>query len=131
MRLIGNIIWFIFGGIEMAIIWFLFGILAAITIVGIPWARSCFVIAKFAMWPFGRVAVSRSELNGKADIGTSSLGFIGNVIWFLFCGAWIALGHLISAFLTFITIIGIPFSIQHLKLAGIALAPIGKTIVSK
>ncbi|WP_285765390.1 YccF domain-containing protein, partial [Biformimicrobium ophioploci] len=67
----------------------------------------------------------------KEDIGTGPLGLIGNIIWFIFCGLWLAIGHLFSALVCFITIIGIPFGLQHLKLAGIAIAPIGKTIVSK
>lgn len=131
MRLIGNIIWFIFGGVEMAFIWFIFGILAAITIVGLPWSRSCFVIAKFTLWPFGRVAVNRKELTNQEDIGTGNFGLIGNIIWVLFGGFWLAVGHLIAAFITFITIIGIPFSIQHLKLAALSFAPIGKTIITR
>ena len=65
------------------------------------------------------------------DIGTGSLGLVGNVLWFVFAGVWLAIGHVITAFACFVTIIGIPFGIQHLKLAGIALAPIGKTIVAK
>ena len=73
----------------------------------------------------------RLELNQNGDIGTSGLGVIGNVIWFLLAGVWLAIGHVISALACFITIIGIPFGIQHLKLAGIALAPIGQTIVTK
>ncbi len=65
------------------------------------------------------------------DIGTSPFGFIGNVIWFLLAGIWLAIGHIVSAVACFVTIIGIPFALQHLKLAGISLAPIGKTVVSK
>jgi uncharacterized membrane protein YccF (DUF307 family) len=130
MKLLGNIIWFIFGGLEMAIVWFLFGLLATVTIIGIPWARSCFVIAKFTLWPFGRVAVKRSDLNNKEDIGTGGLGLIGNVVWIIFAGIWLALGHILAAMLTFLTIIGIPFAIQHFKLAGLAFAPIGKVIVT-
>jgi len=105
--------------------------LAFITIIGIPWGKACFVIGQFTFLPFGREAVSRNVLNQKDDIGTGVLGFVGNVIWFIFAGVWLAIGHLISALACFVTIIGIPFGIQHLKLAVISLAPIGKTIVSK
>ncbi|MGP1717383.1 MAG: YccF domain-containing protein [Methylophilus sp.] len=131
MRSLGNFLWFIFGGFFMGLAWWFFGILAFITIIGIPWGKACFVIGQFTFLPFGREAVSRNVLNQKDDIGTGVLGFIGNVIWFIFAGAWLAIGHLVSALACFITIIGIPFGIQHLKLAGISLAPIGKTIVSK
>ncbi len=125
MKTLGNIIWFVFGGFFMGLGWWLVGALAMITIIGIPWAKACFVIGQFAFWPFGKEARERTG----DDIGTSPLGFIGNVIWFVLAGFWLALGHLTSAVACFITIIGIPFAFQHIKLAGIALAPIGKTIV--
>jgi len=131
MSTIGNFLWFILGGFFMGLGWWLTGILAFITIIGIPWGKACFVMGEFAFFPFGKEAVSRKEISNQEDIGTGSLGLIGNIIWFIFAGLWLALGHLASALLCFITIIGIPFGIQHLKLAGIAIAPIGKTIVSK
>ena len=131
MGLIGNILWFIFGGCLMGIGWWLAGLLAAVTIVGIPWAKACFVIGQFAFFPFGKEAVSRKDLTRKDDIGTGVLGLIGNITWFLFAGIWLAIGHLSSALVCFVTIIGIPFGIQHIKLALIALAPIGKTIVDR
>ncbi len=131
MGTIGNLLWFILGGFFMGLGWWLAGLLAFITIVGIPWGRACFVIGQFAFFPFGKEAVSRKELSNQDDIGTGGLGMIGNIIWFIFAGVWLAIGHVISAILCFITLIGIPFGIQHLKLAGIALAPIGKTIVDK
>lgn len=130
MRAIGNLLWFILGGFLMGLGWWFAGLLAFITIVGIPWGRACFVIGNFAFFPFGKEAISRKELYNKEDIGTGSLGLVGNIIWFIFAGFWLALGHVASAFLCFITIIGIPFGIQHLKLAGIAVAPIGKTVVA-
>lgn len=130
MRAIGNFIWFIFGGILMGLAWWLVGLVAFLSIVGIPWGKACFVIGQFTFFPFGQEAISRKELQQKDDIGTGSLGMLGNVVWFVFAGVWLAIGHLFSAVLCLITIIGIPFGIQHLKLAGIALAPIGKTIVS-
>ena len=131
MSAIGNFLWFILGGIFMGLGWWLAGLVAFITIIGIPWGKACFVIGQFTFFPFGKEAVSRKELSNKDDIGTGGLGMIGNIIWFVFAGVWLAIGHVISAILCFCTIIGIPFAIQHLKLAGIALAPIGKTIVSK
>lgn len=130
MRAIGNFLWFVLGGVLMGLMWWLAGIIAAITIVGIPWARACFVIGQFTFLPFGREAINRRELSGRDDIGTGPFGVVGNILWFVFGGLWLAIGHLCSAFCCFITIIGIPFGIQHLKLAGIALWPVGKTIVS-
>lgn len=125
-RLLGNIFWFILGGFVMGVMWCMLGVLAFITIIGIPWARACFTIGIFSFFPFGKDAVCR-----EGDMGTGILGFLGNVIWFLLAGVWLAIGHIASAIVCFVTIIGIPFGIQHCKLAVISLAPIGKTIVSK
>ncbi|MGF1909296.1 YccF domain-containing protein [Vibrio kasasachensis] len=131
MRTLGNIIWFLFGGVVMGLMWWLFGLLAFISIIGIPWGRACFVMGNFSFFPFGQEAISRDELTLETDIGTSPFGLVGNIIWFLFAGVWLAIGHIISAVACFVTIIGIPFALQHLKLAVISLAPIGKTVVSK
>lgn len=131
MRAIGNFLWFVLGGVFMGLAWWFFGLLAFVTIVGIPWGKACFVIGQFTFFPFGREAISRKELKQKDDIGTGGLGMLGNILWFIFAGVWLAIGHVISAVACFFTIIGIPFGVQHLKLAGIALAPIGKTIVTK
>ena len=131
MTAIGNLIWFIFGGIIMGLAWCFFGLLAFISIVGIPWGRSCFVIAGFSFFPFGKEAIARDELTLSEDIGTGGLGMVGNIIWFIFAGFWLALGHVFSAIACFVTIIGIPFALQHLKLAGMSISPIGKTVVTK
>ena len=131
MRAILNFLWFILGGVLMGLAWWLAGIVAYITIIGIPWGKACFVMGNFSFFPFGKEAISRRELNQADDIGTGALGTIGNVIWFICAGVWLAIGHVACAIANFVTIIGIPFGIQHLKLAGIALAPIGKTVVSK
>ena len=109
--------------------WWLAGLVSAISLVGLPWSRSCFVIGKFALWPFGYEAINRRDISGSLDLGTGPMGFIGNLIWFLVAGWWLAIGHLTSALACFVSIIGIPFGIQHIKLALIALAPIGMTIV--
>jgi uncharacterized membrane protein YccF (DUF307 family) len=129
MRAIGNFLWFVLGGFLMGCAWWLAGLLAYISIVGIPWGRACFVIGRLAFLPFGREAINREELSAKGDIGTGAFGTLGNVVWFLVFGIWLAIGHLCSALACFITIIGIPFGLQHLKLAGLALAPVGKTVV--
>ncbi|MBS4052092.1 YccF domain-containing protein [Methylomonas rivi] len=130
MRAIGNFFWFILGGLVMGLAWWVAGIICFLTIVGIPWAKACFVIGQFSFFPFGKEAINRKSLNQEDDIGTGVLGMIGNVIWFVFAGVWLAMGHIMSALACFVTIIGIPFGIQHLKLAVIAIAPIGQTIVS-
>lgn len=131
MRTILNFLWFILGGVFMGLAWWLVGVIAYITIIGIPWGRACFVMGGFSFFPFGKEAINRRELHQADDIGTGALGTIGNVIWFIFAGVWLAIGHVACALANFITIIGIPFGIQHLKLAGIALAPIGMTVVTK
>ena len=131
MGVIGNILWFILGGVFMGLGWWLVGLLAFVSIIGIPWGRACFVIGQFAFFPFGKEAVNREDLSRQGDIGTGSLGLVGNIVWSVVAGVWLAIGHVISAAACFVTIIGIPFGIQHLKLAAIALAPIGKTIVDK
>ena len=131
MSLIGNILWFILGGAVMGIGWWMAGALAYLSIIGIPWGKACFVIGQFAFMPFGKEAVSRKTISHKDDIGTGSLGVLGNVCWFIFAGIWLAVGHMLAALICFITIIGIPFGLQHLKLAAIAIAPIGKTIIDK
>ena len=115
----------------MGLAWCFFGPLAFISIVGIPWGRSCFVIAGFSFFPFGKEAIARDELTLSEDIGTGGLGMVGNIIWFIFAGFWLALGHVFSAIACFVTIIGIPFALQHLKLAGMSISPIGKTVVTK
>ena len=128
MSLLLNILWIAFGGLWMAAGWVVAAVIMAITIVGLPWARAAFNIAIYTLLPFGQKAVSRAEYGGK-DLGTGLLGFIGNLIWLVLAGWWLALGHLVTAVLLAVTIVGIPFAWAHLKLAGIALWPIGKIIV--
>jgi uncharacterized membrane protein YccF (DUF307 family) len=124
-----NVLWLVLGGIFMGLGWILAGVIMALTIIGLPWARSCFVIAGLAFWPFGKMIVDRQYVQGFHDVGTGPLGFVGNVIWFVFAGWWLAVGHIVSAFANAVTIIGIPFAVQHLKLALLSLAPVGKTVV--
>ena len=124
-----NLLWVVLGGLPMALAWWLAALICAITVVGLPWARSCWVLGLFSLWPFGSEAINRRYLSGRGDLGTGPLGLVGNVIWFLVAGWWLALGHLSSALACFVTIIGIPFGIQHIKLALIALAPVGMTVV--
>ena len=119
MRTLLNILWNVPGfGFVVAFCWVLAGLLMAVTIIGLPWAKACFTLANYTLAPFGR-----------EDVGTGPLGFLGNLIWLVLAGWWLALGHLVIAIALAITIIGIPFAWAHLKLAGLALWPIGKAIV--
>jgi uncharacterized membrane protein YccF (DUF307 family) len=129
VRLLLNVLWVIIGGVWMAAAWLLAAVIMAITIIGLPWARAAFNIAGYAFLPFGHKAVSRAQYTGHEDVGTGPLGVIGNLIWLILAGWWIALAHLIIALGLAITIIGLPFAWAHLKLAGIALWPVGKIIV--
>ena len=124
-----NILWILVGGAYMAFGWLVAAVIMAITIIGLPWAKAALNIAVYTLLPFGYKAVSREDYYGQSDIGTGSLGTIGNIIWLVLAGWWLALGHLLVAIVLAITIIGIPFAWAHLKLAGIALWPIGKAIV--
>jgi len=124
-----NILWLLLGGVWMAVGWVVAAIIMAITIIGLPWARAAFNIAIYTLLPFGQRAVRRDLLTGQSDFGTGLLGLIGNLIWLVLAGWWLALGHLATAVVLAVTIIGIPFAWAHLKLAGIALWPIGRAIV--
>ena len=130
MSLLLNVLWLVFGGIWMAAGWLLAAIIMAVTIVGIPWARAAANIAVYTLLPFGHSAVDREEYSGRPSVGTGPLGVLGNLVWLVLAGWWLALAHLITAVGLAITIIGLPFAWAHLKLAGLALWPIGKEIVS-
>ena len=129
MSLILNILWFIFGGWIAGLTWLFAGVLLAITIVGLPWAQAAFRIGIFSFMPFGKQVVSRRALTGREDMGTGPMGLVLNVVWFLLGGWYIALAHLVIGVIQLILIITIPFGLQHLKLAVIALAPIGKEVI--
>lgn len=119
MRLILNILWFILGGWLSGLGWILAGVILAITIIGLPWTPAAFRMAGFSAWPFGRIVVER-------DSGACSL--LLNIVWFIFAGWWLALQHIALAIALGVTIIGIPFAWQHIKLAILALTPVGKDI---
>jgi uncharacterized membrane protein YccF (DUF307 family) len=129
LSLVLNLLWIVFGGLWMAVGWVIASVIMAITIIGIPWARAAFNIAVYTFLPFGQKAVSRAEYLGAEDVGTGPWGTLGNLIWLILAGWWLALGHVITAILLAVTLIGIPFAWAHLKLAGLALWPIGKVIV--
>lgn len=125
-----NILWLILGGgLAAGLLWIVAGVIMVVTVIGIPWARAAFNLALFSFWPFGRDAVNRRDLTGEEDVGTGTPGFLGNVIWFLLAGIWLAIGHVVLGLGLCVTVIGIPFGLQHFKLAGASLAPIGKAIV--
>ena len=129
MSLLLNLLWILFGGLWMAVGWLVAAVIMAITIIGLPWARAAFNIAIYTLLPFGQIAVSRADYTGRGDLGTGPVGTLGNLIWFILAGWWLALGDLLFALGHAITIIGLPFAWAHLKLAGLALWPIGKMIV--
>jgi uncharacterized membrane protein YccF (DUF307 family) len=122
MKILGNIIWLLFGGIFIFIEYLISGLLLCITIIGIPFGLQVFKLAFVALWPFGKKIENNPSSNG-------CLNTIMNIIWLLIGGIWIALSHCIVGLLLGITIIGIPFAMQHFKLAGLALTPFGKTVV--
>jgi uncharacterized membrane protein YccF (DUF307 family) len=124
-----NLLWIVFGGLWMAVAWVIAAMIMAITIIGLPWTRAAFNIAVYTLLPFGKTAVSRAVYTGREDLGSGPLGTLGNIIWVILAGWWLALGHLVFALGLAITIIGLPFAWAHLKLAALALWPIGKMIV--
>ncbi len=122
MRFILNIIWLVLAGFWMAILYVLAAIICFILIITIPFGIASLRIALFALWPFGRTVVMRP------DAGVAS--GIGNVIWLLLCGWWLALGHLLTGIALCVTIIGIPLGLANFKLIPISLLPLGREIVS-
>jgi uncharacterized membrane protein YccF (DUF307 family) len=120
MRLLLNLLWFILGGWISGTLWIVAGVILAATIIGLPWAPAVFRVASLAYWPFGRTVVERP--GGAA-------GLLLNVIWLIVAGWWLALHHVALAVALALTIIGIPFAWQHLKMALLSLAPVGKSIV--
>lgn len=130
MNQVLNILWVVLGGFLMALGWWLAGLFMALTIIGLPWARAAFTLGLFTLWPFGREMVDRRFLTGREDIGTGVLGMMGNIVWFVVAGAWLAIGHILCAVACAVTIIGLPFAWVHLKLAMASIAPIGKDVVA-
>ena len=121
MRTLGNILWLVFAGIWMAISYAIAGVIMCILIITIPFGIASFRMAGYALWPFGRTVVSKPT--------SGVMSGIGNVIWFILAGLWIAIGHVITGVILCIFIITIPFGIASFKMAGLALFPLGKEIV--
>ena len=121
MKFIGNILWLILGGLLVAMCYWVVAVVFCVTIVGIPFGLQLFKLGNYSLWPFGRDVHS-----GPSDGGCLSI--IMNVIWILFGGIEIAMVHLSFGVLCFISIVGIPFGVQHFKMALLAVAPFGKVI---
>ena len=122
MNALLNVIWLLFGGIWLALGYFAAGVICCLLIVTIPFGIASFRIGVYALWPFGQTVVNRGGQMGAWST-------IGNVIWLLVAGIWIAIGHVVTAIPMFVSIIGIPLGIANLKLIPVSLAPLGKVIV--
>ncbi|MCX6481750.1 MAG: YccF domain-containing protein [Mycobacterium sp.] len=121
MRLILNIIWLLFGGLWLALGYLLAALICFLLIVTIPFGFAALRIASFALWPFGRTIVEKP--------GPRPGAAIGNVVWILLCGIWLAIGHVVTAVAMAVTIIGIPLALANLKLIPVSLMPLGREIV--
>src|ERR1700753_3567752 len=121
MRLVLSVIWLLFGGLWLALGYVLAALVCFLLIGALPFGFAALRIASYALWPFGRTIID------KPGAGTGAL--IGNVIWLVFCGIWLAIGHLVSAVAMALTIIGIPLALANLKLIPVSLVPLGKEIV--
>jgi uncharacterized membrane protein YccF (DUF307 family) len=122
VRTLGNVLWLVLAGIWLAIAYVVAGVINCILIITIPFGVQAFKLAGYSLWPFGRTVVK------KPDAGAGSV--IGNVLWLVLAGWWIALAHLVTAFALAITIIGIPLALGNVKLIPVALWPFGREIVS-
>jgi uncharacterized membrane protein YccF (DUF307 family) len=121
VRVLLNVIWLVFGGLLLALGYAVVGIVMCILIITIPFGIAAFRIALFCLWPFGRTLIRRD------DAGAASV--IGNVIWFILAGWWLAIGHLVTGVLMCLTIIGIPLGLANFKLIPVSLTPFGREIV--
>ncbi|MDX1448144.1 MAG: YccF domain-containing protein [Acidimicrobiia bacterium] len=123
MGVILNLIWLIVAGIELAIAYVVAGVLLMITVVGIPFGLQAFKLAGFALWPFGK-AVVRTKTPGL-------LAGIGNLLWVVLAGWWLALAHIVTGIILCLTLIGIPMGIANFKMVGLAFAPFGREVVDR
>ncbi|GAB2957028.1 YccF domain-containing protein [Amycolatopsis acidiphila] len=122
MRLLLNVIWLVLAGFWMAVAYVVAGIVCCVLIVTIPFGIASFRIANYALWPFGRRLVDRR------DAGVASL--IGNVVWIVFAGWWLAIGHVVTGVVLCLTIVGIPLGLANFKLIPVSLVPLGREIVA-
>ncbi|WP_329128324.1 YccF domain-containing protein [Streptomyces caniferus] len=121
MKFILNVLWLVLSGLWLALGYVLAGVICCILIITIPFGIASFRIAGYALWPFGRTTVVRHD----AGVGSA----IGNVVWIIFAGWWLALGHIITGLALCVTIIGIPFGIANFKMIPVSLVPLGRDIV--
>ena len=128
MTLVLNVLWFVLGGFAAGLSWLISALVLACTVVGLPWAQAAMRIGLFTFFPFGKQVVDRRVL-GREDMGTGPVGCVLNVIWLVLGGWWLALAHVVLGVVLLIPLITIPFALQHFKLAGIALAPVGKDVI--
>jgi uncharacterized membrane protein YccF (DUF307 family) len=125
MTLLLNLLWFVIGGGFVAgLAWLVLGTLLALSVVGLPFAIAAFRIAGFAAWPFGRTLVDARELGESQIVGTE----LANVLWVIFAGIWLWIGHVAAGIGYCMTIIGIPFGFAHFRLAAVSFAPLGKRV---
>jgi uncharacterized membrane protein YccF (DUF307 family) len=122
MRTVLDIIWLILAGVWLALGYLLAAVIMAITIIGLPFAKQALKLAAYALWPFGRTLI-------PSDTRKKSLSVVGNILWFVLVGWWLALEHLFVGILLCVTIIGIPLGIGVFKMAAAALVPFGKEVV--
>jgi uncharacterized membrane protein YccF (DUF307 family) len=123
MKTLLNVIWLVLSGVWLALGYLIAAVIMFITIIGIPFGKQSLKLAGYALWPFGRALIKSPERN----VG---LSVIGNIVWLVLAGWWLALSHLVSGALLCLTIIGIPLGVANFKMAGAALTPFGKEVVS-
>ncbi|MER5263699.1 YccF domain-containing protein [Actinosynnema sp. NPDC002837] len=122
MRLILNLIWLVLSGFWLAVGYVVAGVVCCVLIITIPWGLASFRIANYALWPFGRTVVDRP--------GAGAPSLLGNVVWIVVAGIWLAIGHVVTGVLLCVTIIGIPLGVANFKMVPVSLMPLGKEIVS-
>jgi uncharacterized membrane protein YccF (DUF307 family) len=116
-----NVLWLIFGGWISALLWLFAGAILAVTVIGLPWTPAAFRLASFSAWPFGRSVIDKPT--------GQDVSLILNILWLVFAGWWLALHHVVLGIALAVTLIGIPFALQHFKLAVISLMPVGKEVI--
>lgn len=121
MRLILNLIWLVLSGFWLAVGYVVAGVICCVLIITIPWGLASFRIANYALWPFGRTVVDRP--------GAGAPSLLGNIVWIIVAGIWLAIGHVVTGVLLCVTIIGIPLGVANFKLVPVSLMPLGKEIV--
>ncbi|MBA0054041.1 YccF domain-containing protein [Streptomyces sp. AJS327] len=122
MKTLLNLVWLIFSGLWIALGYLVAGVICCVLVITLPWGLACFRIAGYALWPFGRTTVERR--------GAGVPSAIGNVVWLVFAGIWLTIGHITAGVAFCLTIVGIPFGLAHFKMIPLSLTPLGRDIVS-